>query len=561
MEASIFAAVHPDSIWMWSVSPKANLTIGIAERGGGISVSTEDGLTDLRGGEVLFDGDEDTALDPDQFTQLTRTTPLLIDLGGTFRINRLRFFPRLDRANQRRFLQEFTIRTSPTGTSPDAFSPLLSFYAANANAEPVVDRRFASREVRFLELAPGANREWEIAELEIFSDGTVPTGEFISVPLKTAQSTPIWGKVRFEGGDISLAPVVVQTRTGPNGSPYLYYRLTGKGDEAELVSANIYRDLREEEQGPIKLNPEWSNWETVSEGVVRSPGLRPYLQFRVLLSTPGAVLRRLIFEYAFPPLAQDLGAEIQPLTVAPGQETEFALSLFANLKTTGTADSRDTGFRQLQVLSDAQVAEVTRVLVDDQEGAFTASYQPGQGFTVNLWRRVAQNGSFVQLWFKGRVFHDRTRFEVRALDRRASSGKVETAYQVAREADVDPAPGASLVVQLSRSEKELPLITLLNPQPRVFTPNGDGVNEVLALSYALLKLIEPAPLGIEIYTLNGQRVRQVFAGAEADGYYTHRWDGRDERGALVPPGLYLYEVRVDADQRQERRQGVVGVIY
>ena len=36
------------------------------------------------------------------------------------------------------------------------------------------------------------------------------------------------------------------------------------------------------------------------------PSLRRFLQFKLRLSTPGSVLRDLIFEYSFPPLAQDL---------------------------------------------------------------------------------------------------------------------------------------------------------------------------------------------------------------------------------------------------------------
>ena len=39
------------------------------------------------------------------------------------------------------------------------------------------------------------------------------------------------------------------------------------------------------------------------------------------------------------------------------------------------------------------------------------------------------------------------------------------------------------------------------------------------------------------------------------------WDGRDDYGDLVGPGLYLYQVQVAADNVTERHTGVVNVAY
>ena len=61
---------------------------------------------------ALYDGDEMTAFDPDSLLSVARTNSLIFDLGGSFRVNRIRFFPRMDTANRRRFLQEFSIATS-----------------------------------------------------------------------------------------------------------------------------------------------------------------------------------------------------------------------------------------------------------------------------------------------------------------------------------------------------------------------------------------------------------------------------------------------------------------
>jgi len=95
----------------------------------------------------------------------------------------------------------------------------------------------------------------------------------------------------------------------------------------------------------------------------------------------------------------------------------------------------------------------------------------------------------------------------------------------------------------------------------VFTPNGDGVNDEFALGYTLLKLMHPVPVLVEIYDLSGRCVRQVFTGEETIGSHGHVWDGRDGSGAMVPPGLYVYNLQVETGKGTECQVGVIGVIY
>jgi hypothetical protein len=39
------------------------------------------------------------------------------------------------------------------------------------------------------------------------------------------------------------------------------------------------------------------------------------------------------------------------------------------------------------------------------------------------------------------------------------------------------------------------------------------------------------------------------------------WEGRDGFGVLLPPGIYLYRVRVDADVGEVARAGLVNLVY
>ena len=341
---------------MWDVEPNANLSATLGERGGRVLYSDpERGLTPLPGGEALFDGDPTTFYDPDLQEGVVRSSTLWVDLGATFRINRVRFHPRLDFGNRNRFLQEFTLSAAQFLDPLADSRGLMFFKAPNENTSPVVDKRFRSVEARVLALEPQVDRAWEIAELEVYSDGTLPVGEFESQPLRAGRPEPVWGRVLYEGGDVSTAPVVVRTRTGPDRSPLLYYLIQG-GDVVQYSKAG-WENAPPEDRGPVELNPAWSPWEPVTDGLVRSPPLNRYLQFHVTLTEPGAGLRELRFEYVYPPVARDLAAEISPLEARAGVETPFTLSLQVHLDRTGSESHRDTGFRQLQVRTAAEIGE------------------------------------------------------------------------------------------------------------------------------------------------------------------------------------------------------------
>ena len=560
VEEAKFLGVARDSIWMWPAEVGENLSLRLAERGGmavGL-VANPDGILRVPIGALLYDGNSATAFDPDQFAAIDRSTRIEIDLGATFRVNRIRLFPRLDRQNRRRFLQVFRLYTKAERQAE--YDPAISFLAATPNVEPVVEKPIDSRDVRYVLIEPGTEREWELAEVEIYGAGDAPLGTYISRPVRTRYPNIVWGKVRYEGGSIENAPATVQTRTGPDRDPEHYFRLDLEAEDGlQRVSREDYQALLDEEKGPVKPNPLWSSWQTVSGGLIHSPGLRRFLQFKVRMASPGAVLRRLVFEFARPPVVGSLLAEISPGVVQPGVETRFTLSMEIHLRDARGRNLQATGFRFLQVRTAAQITEIERILVDDEEISFSATYEPSAGFDVNLWRHIEQTGTFVQIVFRGAVFRDYTRFEVRALDRRDEDGQLEEAYQVADERDVDPSlEGTNLVVRFA--DGNVPLVAQLEGT-RLFTPNGDEANDAFALNYALLKLVTEAAVTLELYDLAGRRVRRAYEGMDGNGSYALEWDGTDDRGLLVPPGLYLYELRVQADEGAERRWGSVGVAY
>ncbi len=577
-----FVAIRADSIWTWNVQPNSNLAPGTVERDGYVLMpGADEGVaTFIEGAEVMFDGADSTAFNPDDFADrfgVERTSPLYIDLGATFRVDRIRLYPRQDADHKTLFPRSFSLSTNG-GIDQEReieegnllerrFESVFNYYTSNPNREPVLERRFESRYVRFIRIQVRDNQPWEIAELQVFSDGTGITGEYTSIPILAARGPrPLWGRVRYEGGDMTDLPVTVQTRTGPDASPQLYYRYTGVGGDREQVSAAEYTRLDSIEQGPILRNPDWSSWETVTDGRVRSPSNNPFIQFRLQISGPGTVIRRLAIEYLNPPIADGLDAEIAPVVVEAGQQTDFVVSLQTHMRVWRTDGSllpnADTGFQSLRIQTTARIDAIDRVLVDDREVEFTATYDPVEGTGIRLRRTILQDGTFIQIFLRGAVFRDATRFDVQASDRRLVEGELLTVHQSAREEDVDPLSlGGSLVVRIASEEGRLPLLQSVSPSSPIISPNGDGINDRFELRYALLKLTDAAPSYLNIYALDGRLVRQIEGGLQLNGDQIYRWDGFDAQGDRLTPGLYIYRLSIHTDEGVVQENGVIGVAY
>ena len=107
------------------------------------------------------------------------------------------------------------------------------------------------------------------------------------------------------------------------------------------------------------------------------------------------------------------------------------------------------------------------------------------------------------------------------------------------------------------------LVSDITISPNPFTPNGDGVNDETRVEFSLFKVYAARPVAVHLYTLAGRRVRTVEAAVLA-GRRQLTWDGRDEVGELVPPGLYMCQVEVDADAEGasgQRRVHLIAVVY
>ena len=80
-----------------------------------------------------------------------------------------------------------------------------------------------------------------------------------------------------------------------------------------------------------------------------------------------------------------------------------------------------------------------------------------------------------------------------------------------------------------------------NVYPRVFTPNGDGLNDKL---YIVLLNPNSAEVSGEIFDLKGRLVKSLASPSGQVGVgTTFIWDGSDMNGAVVPSGAYIYRIK------------------
>ncbi len=76
----------------------------------------------------------------------------------------------------------------------------------------------------------------------------------------------------------------------------------------------------------------------------------------------------------------------------------------------------------------------------------------------------------------------------------------------------------------------------LSVRPNPFTPNNDGYND-RAVFY--VSGLDEGRGRVAIYNRRGRKVREIYGDS---------WDGRDDAGSLLPPGVYLFAVHVDGQR-------------
>jgi len=347
----------------------------------------------------------------------------------------------------------------------------------------------------------------------------------------------------------------------------------------------------------------WSPWSapfSFSDGLVDEggeggvllalPPLTRYIQLRFdfeSVEDSGVSLDFVEFEFSSPFVGRGILAEIFPNTVAQlGQEAAFQYVLKPDF-----APGGDPGFNRIEIAVPSIEARIDSLVVDGLaweqmepeadslrhsrawldrldpvDGAFAeVVYRDSATGLPRLGIKLRSLGAAdfprgqerdMQIFLRTPVFSLLTRFESWVWNDTERRALLLQATQAGNAADHLPTDGIDVTV--GSSEETLGL-RLVGPNP--FTPNGDGINDAVDFSVDLFLVTDPIQVRIEIYDLDGRRVRRLESGQVVAGTQSLRWDGRDEVGEVVAPGLYLYRISTDSDAGDNERTGIVAVAY
>jgi hypothetical protein len=573
--------------------------------------SNDGPFNQISGPLSLVDGDAQTSSQGAFKTSRSQAGATFFwDLGAPYPIERVRFYPDPDDPDS--FIKAFELLVSD-GTEFDAANrPLYRLLQrVETNRDQIVDLEFASFQGRFFQLKVLSKSIFNLAEFEIFGQGFVPSSSYIS-QLHSFGRAVNFGRLRLHatrlsrGADDSGSPPVaaVQLRSGVDHTPLAYFRRDRDTGVQEEIAVSEYNSLprralfrldpvtravlgevsREEyltlplaEVGPVRDFVQgdvrddvenWSAWTAPlrldSSGTavlpLDLPSPREFLQFRIAFSGEGARTMRIdTVQVEFSPALVSsavgeaaLETDLQPasgrLAVVGGVDTAFVLDIRAEFAEAGLA-----GFRGVRLTAfPPPVFERLEMgdpltAVPDVEVATAAD-----GFDIFFAPVNRQNNQPIRLVFKTKVLEHNTPLNAWLL------GDVDVPPHPIVAGDASAAVGTASTQVFALEAQPTVAARLSTP---IITPDGNGTNEAAEVNTVLAQFATAIDVEVEIFALSGRRVRVLVAAQRPSGAYTDVWDGRDEQGELVAPGLYLCRITIAADAETIHRAIPIGVAY
>ena len=347
--------------------------------------------------------------------------------------------------------------------------------------------------------------------------------------------------------------VQLQTRTGNTLDTLLHYF---KADGTEITEAAYNKIRIKSQKGDIVpeevAGSDWEPWsepyEAASGSAITSPSPREFLKIRATLLSedPGvhATLKSIEVNFS-DPVANSLRGQVIPSRVdSLGVERGFFLLV----------DIEDQGnpFNELLLVPPAGMELSFDPLRESvfagsasllEEGGEAGNQEldgvvvVASGDSLHLsFPEVASGTEVVRVDFRGTLYSTGGRLQ--ALLRGSGDGLWQRVDEKVTRTSLQ------VVAQPERKE----LFGDLAVNPPVFSPNGDGVNDEMTLDFTLMLVGASTAVEAEIFDLGGRRIRLLEEQRSVSaGTYSIPWDGRDEAGNLVPPGMYAVRLGLGSD--------------
>lgn len=621
IEQTLGLDLASDGLQPVELDPSVNINVGPLTESGqftnifggvwGISANAPDVLgTDgkpfmygSRGRRQVVDGDIDLASDSEPISHYT------MDFGFPLPINRITFFPpatgRLTLKGyyglllKDQYPRQYTLSAS-LNDQEYLFTPPWTTDFDNVlerklnQSERVADVRFPTQFMRFARVR--FPLRGFIAEIEAYGEGFAPQTSYVSRLIDMGEQVN-FGRLHYDferyrttgfGTDQVLAPdapvhLAVETRSGRDDTPLIYHVITELGTQrvVDLKTFNRapapsgggsdavkFQGVAPGQRGSVLDDiANWSFWSAahLSSGEeIRAPDGRQFIQVRAFFTSEEIFafgrLKSISIDFS-PLLANPVLGEVALVDDPNPQDGVVEVPLGEPVTLTYDvraefSSSSQTGFNAIRLITPEAVEfqrfEMGEPLTEVQPDSMIVGAKSLQVYFPS--NPVAQaTNTPIRLTFGTRVFNFNTLFE----------GEVFQIGGANLPQSIDGGDASSLVstndLRVFASLDKLEVLSELDLGSAVVTPNGDSVNDGLALSFTLHG-IDAADVDVGIYDLSGRLVHRVASEPRGEGRYTESWDAR-VKGTHTPPGTYLLRVAVDTDLGTFEKTRTIAIAY
>ncbi|MDE0963770.1 MAG: gliding motility-associated C-terminal domain-containing protein [Candidatus Latescibacteria bacterium] len=536
--------------------PEANLLPRIKELGGTATTSVRTAAA--RSNQILKELIDEQYTTGWRVYTNTNGAELEVDMGAVFVLQRI-FLHRGVLNDDERSLRGYEFYVND-GDSLNFIGdkPVYSLIAQDrSHGLPELDLSFSPTQVRYFKLRSTGERGFQMGDLEVFGLGVTPFAQYISRVIDLGDAANL-GPVNVYTSINGEAKTQFSTKTGYVANDSLYFSQTGIPGEFEEVSLDDFdRTLDPSYAGIIRENTrDWSTWSPpyaqLENAEINAPDNRRYFQFQFKLLSGSlldkAVVDSVVINYTTPAIADSVIAEISPTTAILGQENDFTY----HLRSVTANDKR--GFDTV-IIRTPFAARATGLSIDGIEvNDFTWQGEDGRLQVAFPNNRITRSGQAIDVRFTSLMTISGTEFRGEVADSQSDAFPQRIIFGNANEEAVDN----TLVVSARIDNK---LFTGVDFSSDIITPNGDGINDQVALKYVLLKATDPVGVQVIIYDLSGREVRRLYKARDSSGPNQVAWDGRADDNTTVPPGLYLIRLEANTDAGDATQMRSVAVVY
>ena len=544
-----------------------NITLGLLDRGGSVdNPATNQPL------EQRFAVDGSFVSGMRLMPRRSRPARLIFDLGAAFWTENIRLIADRDLKRGGGSLSSYRIEVSDgTRTVGDELSWEILTSDERLNIPDGLWRTedaFDLRKARYFRLAIfSATGEMHLREVQVYGAGYVPEVTLESPFIDLGPHRAI-SFVRWKGDAPPDTKIEIRTRTWDRMKEIERFFDIDGNEVTERSWHKLPGFLRIPAVSSEVPGDDWSIWSapyTYSGQLVRSLTPTRYVQVQVRLLSDDpeafAAIRSLSFD-TFPPLVHRAIGEIMP-EAANRAGTPEIFTFFVKLN----ALPGDLGFDELVLTS----PYVSKLVLGSVRRGWEEGLLERPEFWPDEFTLVPAGPDSIYLRFAERILPVREQvLAIRFTCAILRNGTGFVAYLQNRSLPDMPQgiqPGdATVLCDTQTMTVGIPVtrkvVGNLSVQPNPFTPNDDGANDVLELSFPVFEVYPPKSAEVTIMDLQGRVHRRLEAREMgAEGLHVVYWDGQDEIGHLVPPGIYLVRVLLNTDAREAACTAMCRVVY